>query len=666
MKHFHFFLALLLGVSFVVKAQTVIDNFDTSALDSVYDLISEGASINVADNNIDFVEGTGSMDFEAMIPSLHDWGSFANLNYRVGYEDRMDWSDSDTLSIWIKVHNAPANPENVVFRVHVADMPAATSQVEEFIYENAVAIDAATDWYELKIPFIERPTDGNTLPNDEGFVISPYFWGGARNNSALDKNAIVGYNIVGVTTTIAADSFKISLDKFTRNTGAAVQEPIVLDGIVDDANYQTLASWGGADNWSSNNDLGELKFYGDGQKVYIGLSGHIEENWNKMVIFADFDGYDGIPAGTALPTGGNNAFFQDGGIAGTKLNMETDYAFSFTADQNNPLYCDAAHYDATTMVAGDGLGYSGKDGSFARFNPLQVIAVLGGTTGMAKQAYLNDFDRTTNPDHGLELALDLTAFEGGDSSQSVRFFVAIVNADGNYWSNEFLPDYYDSTGGSSGPFGGDFQNDPDLNTAALNANVELYTGLSPVPVELTSFAASAQNNTVRLSWKTQSELNNKEFMVERSFGSENWETIGSVKGAGTTTETNSYGFVDRDITVSGTYYYRLKQVDFSGKYEYSDVIEVSVKLPSEFRLSQNYPNPFNPDTRIAYSIPSSGNIKLAVYNILGQKVADLVNGFVEAGKHSVIFKAGNLTSGIYFYKIEADNFVSVKKMMLIK
>lgn len=666
MKFFHFLTTLLVGISFAASAQIMIDNFDASASGSVYDLISEGAAMNVADNNVDFVEGTGSMDFDAVIPSLHDWGSFANLNYRVGYTDRMDWSDSDTLSIWIKVHNAPATPENIVFRVHVADMPASSSDVEEFIYENSIAIDAATEWYELKIPFIERPTDGNTLPDNEGFVISPYFWNGPRNNSALDKNAIVGYNIVGVTTTIAADSFKISLDNFTRNTGAAVQEPITLDGIVDDANYQTLASWGGADNWSSNNDLGDLKFYGDGQKIYIGLSGHIEENWNKIVIFTDFDGYDGIPAGTALPGGGSTGFFQDGGIAGTKLNMETDYAFSFTADQNNPLYCDAAHYNASSMVAGDGLGYSGKDGSFARFNPLQVMAVLGGSTGMAKQAYLNDFDRTTNPDHGLEIAFDLTAFQGGDSSQSVRFFVAIVNANGDYWSNEFLPDYYDSTGGSSGPFGGDFQNDPDLNAAALNANVELYTGLAPVPVELTSFAAAVRNNNVTLSWKTQSELNNREFEVERSSASESWNKIGNVKGTGTTSLTNSYSFVDRNIAASGVYSYRLKQLDFSGKYEYSKVIEAEVKLPSEFRLSQNYPNPFNPDTRISYSVPSSGKVKLSVYNVLGQKVTDLVNGIVEAGSHSVTFKAGGLTSGVYFYKIEADNFVSVKKMMLIK
>ncbi len=256
--------------------------------------------------------------------------------------------------------------------------------------------------------------------------------------------------------------------------------------------------------------------------------------------------------------------------------------------------------------------------------------------------------------------------KGGDSSQSVRFFVAIVNPDGNYWSNEFLPDYYNSTGGDSGPFANDFQNDPDLNASAISASVELYTGIAAVPVELTSFAASALNNTVTLSWKTQSELNNKEFQLERSSSSEGWNKIGSIKGAGTSSETNSYSFVDRNITASGKYSYRIKQIDLSGKYEYSDVVEVSVKIPSEFRLSQNYPNPFNPDTRIAFSVPASGNVKLAVYNVLGQKVADLVNGFVDAGSHSVTFKAGKLTSGVYFYKIETDNFVSVKKMMLIR
>jgi len=85
-----------------------------------------------------------------------------------------------------------------------------------------------------------------------------------------------------------------------------------------------------------------------------------------------------------------------------------------------------------------------------------------------------------------------------------------------------------------------------------------------------------------------------------------------------------------------------------------------------FRLQQNYPNPFNPNTVISYSLPSASNVKLIVYNTLGQSVKVLENGFKNAGNYSINFNASDLPSGIYFYKIEARQFSQVKKMMLIK
>lgn len=88
--------------------------------------------------------------------------------------------------------------------------------------------------------------------------------------------------------------------------------------------------------------------------------------------------------------------------------------------------------------------------------------------------------------------------------------------------------------------------------------------------------------------------------------------------------------------------------------------------PSEFHLYQNYPNPFNPTTTIRFSLPRNSNVKIAVYDVLGRVVANLVNGNYDAGYHNVVFNASNLTSGIYFYRIEASGYVSVKKLMLLK
>jgi hypothetical protein len=89
-------------------------------------------------------------------------------------------------------------------------------------------------------------------------------------------------------------------------------------------------------------------------------------------------------------------------------------------------------------------------------------------------------------------------------------------------------------------------------------------------------------------------------------------------------------------------------------------------LPKDYNLGQNFPNPFNPSTTIEFSLPQKSAVKLTVYNIIGKKVAELVNGNYEAGNYSIKFDARGLSSGIYFYQLKTDNFYKVKKMQLIK
>jgi hypothetical protein len=95
-------------------------------------------------------------------------------------------------------------------------------------------------------------------------------------------------------------------------------------------------------------------------------------------------------------------------------------------------------------------------------------------------------------------------------------------------------------------------------------------------------------------------------------------------------------------------------------------------LPKEYRIEQNFPNPFNPSTTISWQMPEGSLVTLKVYDILGNEVASLVNGFQKAGVHSITFNtqnaAGsrNLSSGVYFYRLSAGNFVSTKKMVLVK
>jgi hypothetical protein len=186
-----------------------------------------------------------------------------------------------------------------------------------------------------------------------------------------------------------------------------------------------------------------------------------------------------------------------------------------------------------------------------------------------------------------------------------------------------------------------------------------------VPVELTSFAASVNGKNVNLAWTTATETNNSGFEVERKSTTSNWQKIGFVNGNGTTSEKQAYAYSDNNV-LEGKYSYRLKQVDFNGSFEYSNSVEVEVLTPGRFELNQNYPNPFNPSTEIKFSLPVAGNVKLSVYNLLGQEVQTLLNGFMEAGVHTVNFNAKNLNSGIYLYKLEANGLTSVRKMTLLK
>ncbi len=186
-----------------------------------------------------------------------------------------------------------------------------------------------------------------------------------------------------------------------------------------------------------------------------------------------------------------------------------------------------------------------------------------------------------------------------------------------------------------------------------------------VPVELTSFTASVSNNSVTLNWKTATETNNRGFSVQRKTNGSAWTNVSFVTGNGTTTQPHEYSYVDNNLE-TGRYSYRLKQVDMDGSYEYSNVAEASVDAPAKFNLAQNYPNPFNPTTKIDFTVPSNSNVKLTVYNVLGQQIVVLVNGFLKSGSHSVDFNAVGLNSGLYFYKLESNGVSLVKKMMLVK
>ena len=191
------------------------------------------------------------------------------------------------------------------------------------------------------------------------------------------------------------------------------------------------------------------------------------------------------------------------------------------------------------------------------------------------------------------------------------------------------------------------------------------------PVEMSGFISNVSGNNVELKWTTATETNNQKFEIERSVSNSiEWTKIGDVKGSGTTTKPTNYNFTDRKLN-SGHYKYRLKQIDFNGTENYHELNdEVIVGVPSSYSLSQNYPNPFNPNTKIDYELPYDGKVSIVLYDISGREVVKLVNEVENAGYYSIQFNGANLTSGMYFYRINAEGsgqkYVNTKKMVLIK
>ncbi|MCX7876835.1 MAG: T9SS type A sorting domain-containing protein [Melioribacteraceae bacterium] len=190
---------------------------------------------------------------------------------------------------------------------------------------------------------------------------------------------------------------------------------------------------------------------------------------------------------------------------------------------------------------------------------------------------------------------------------------------------------------------------------------------APLPVQLTSFTASLYDNKVKLNWSTATEINNYGFNIERKTENDDWNKIAFVNGNGNSNSPKDYTFVDINPP-TGKVFYRLKQIDFDGTYEYSNIVEVDIATPQMFVLEQNYPNPFNPETNISYKIPNECYVTLKVYDIIGNEISTLVNEFQKSGSYNYKFSTGQLklTSGIYFYKLQAGHFSQTKKFIIMK
>lgn len=194
-----------------------------------------------------------------------------------------------------------------------------------------------------------------------------------------------------------------------------------------------------------------------------------------------------------------------------------------------------------------------------------------------------------------------------------------------------------------------------------------------LPVELVSFDATAGDREITLTWETASETNNDCFYIERSTDSEHFIRVSPLIPGTNNPNGAEYTYTDTRLNNRVTYTYQLIDVDINGvEYAHETLATATPSFMgeavtiTEYKLHQNYPNPFNPTTTIVYDVPKQGHVILTVHNLLGRAITTLVDGVKDNGRHFAVFNAQNLSSGVYFYTIESNEFSDTKKMLFIR
>lgn len=203
-------------------------------------------------------------------------------------------------------------------------------------------------------------------------------------------------------------------------------------------------------------------------------------------------------------------------------------------------------------------------------------------------------------------------------------------------------------------------------------------GCPVLAVELSSFTAIGYEDYVEVEWTTATEIDNAGFNLYRGLkkdGEKSKLNAELISAQGNELEGASYSFTDTDVTSGVTYYYWLEDVDLHGRSAMHgpvSTVPTSVEdreeeaIPTFFSLAQNYPNPFNLVTRIKYALPKDCHVRLEIYNILGHRITTLIDGEQKAGYKIGRWDASSFTSGVYFHRLMAGDFVETKRMVLLK
>lgn len=427
---------------------------------------------------------------------------------------------------------------------------------------------------------------------------------------------------------------------------SAMNSVPTVDGYMSESNYSGIGYFtSGRNGFGDDNDLKTIRYFTDGTDIYIGITGELTSNDN-ILLFFNFSGYSGRGNNTLGNSTGDAGVFKH--IGGAKMDFDVDFALAFNeGNSSTNFYIDACRYGFSTPVIAE--GYLGNIGNQLGGNSSFNVGSIFGGTGNITVAYKNNFASDTLS--GIEMKIPISAFAGVNNAQQIQVFAVILNSSG-YFSNECIP----GDPGSSNP-----GSNPDFSVLSGGP---FHTGSFPLPVELIEFNAKFYENSVVLKWVTSTEINSYSFEIEKLLD-EKWIKIGEVLASGISNSPKEYFYVDKEL-LAGKQSYRLKMIDIDGSFSYSDVADIDITNPVSFTLEQNYPNPLNSTTVIRYQLPIESKVNLSLYSITGELLRTFVNESQRAGYFEIKIDLGEFSSNVYFYKLTANEFVQVKKLLLMK
>ncbi len=216
------------------------------------------------------------------------------------------------------------------------------------------------------------------------------------------------------------------------------------------------------------------------------------------------------------------------------------------------------------------------------------------------------------------------------------------------------------------------KNPPPGSETIHNKELPIQANLGNIKllIELSSFSAKSFDGFVTLDWQTGYELDNAGFHVFRA-RSKKAPFVQVSEKMILPKSSGHYTFQDNTVSVGESYYYKIGAIDNQGNTSLHGLVEIDVEAPKNYDLSQNYPNPFNPQTNINFKLKKGGMVDLKIFNTNGQLVRKLVRQHMSAGMHTVMWdgrddEGKQMSSGVYIYKLEANEFTKTLKMQLMK